>query len=97
LGLPLAHVGHTALETAKGVQFPMMRDNKSVRVIVSREILDGINNRGERTDAVTKFAPFRKIFESVASYKYDHGHSKGPITIVSEDLKNYADVVRGAI
>lgn len=75
----------------------MMHNYTIVRVIVSREVLDAIPSSREAIDNMAKFFTFRKVFETVASDKFDRGNFKSTLKLVPQDLTSFADALRSPL
>ena len=63
--MPLTPVFRSGIETAAGVNFGMMSDGMSIRVVVIREVLQAIADRSvDEASLLAKFDQYRRQFEA---------------------------------
>jgi hypothetical protein len=84
--LPLTHVNLPGLETARGVHFPMMHKDMSVRVFVTRAAIIGAAVIRDNESCLARFDAGRAFFELLAREKFDPTRPAVKITIDREDL-----------
>ena len=88
--MPLSHIDRPGYETAQGVHFPMMHSDRTVRVLVPRDVLQSIQSFSrEGGDCLSRFEAHRKEFEAVASDKFEGGPSTVRVEITSDDLLKF--------
>ena len=84
--MPLSRINRPGIETRQGMHFAMMHDNMSIRVLVTRELLQSIAGFDASASAcMQKFEYYRREFEAIASDKFDRGE-KGALRIAPSDL-----------
>jgi hypothetical protein len=65
----------------------MMHDGTSIRVLVTREVLQAIAERSaDNTSLLPKFDLYRAQFEAIASDKFDRGAKGLPIKLTRADV-----------
>jgi hypothetical protein len=87
--MPLAATDLPGLEDDDGVRFPMADGLITVVVLVTREVLDAMENPPPGAGGyVERLQQHRYKFEDIASIKYDGGRREpdGSICITSADL-----------
>ena len=85
-GMPLVHVDSSTYENAKGVHFPMLHGNSTVRVVITRAAIQGGGRPPADGRYLAHFEVAREFFEIVASEKFDSGRPTAKITIDRVDL-----------
>ena len=93
--MPLNRVNRLGIETAHGVHFGMMSDAASVRVLVTREVLQTIQGSAAPHGLAPRFEFYRREFEAIASDKFDRGE-RGALKITASDLLRFAAEKRAA-
>ncbi len=89
--MPLNHVNVPGYENAQGIHFAMRHNDTTVRVLVTREVLQGLKSSlSNEGNDMTRFEAHRKEFEAIASDKFDHGQFKGMIKITRDDVLKFA-------
>jgi hypothetical protein len=89
--MPLTRVHRPGIETPAGVHFGMMHDGTSIRVLVTREVLQAIAERAaDKASLLPKFALYRTQFEAIASDKFDRGEKGLPIKLTPADVMRFA-------
>jgi len=79
--MPLSSVHRPGIETPTGIHFGMMHDGTSLRILVTREVLQTIaSGSADKTSLNASFDLYRRQFEAIASNMFDCGE-KGPIKI----------------
>ena len=88
--VPLDHVDRPGYENRQGVHFPMMHNDTIIRILVTREVLQGVASSlpGDGSD-IARFEAHRKEFEAIASDKFDHGQFKGTMKIARDDVLKF--------
>ncbi len=88
--MPLDHVDRPGYENKQGVHFPMIHNDTIVRVLVTREVLQGVESLpAEDGDYIARFEAHRKELETIASDKFDHGQFKGMMKITRDDVLKF--------
>jgi hypothetical protein len=84
--MPLTPVQRPGIESPAGVHFGMMDDGTSIRVVVTREVLQTLAGGSmDKASLLTKFDFYRRQFEAIASDKFDRG-GNGPIKVTRADV-----------
>ena len=87
--MPLNRVSRPGIENRQGVHFPMMHNDISVRVVVTREVLQSIAGTATpQTSYMAKFEFYRREFEAIASDKFDRGE-RGALKITPSDFLQF--------
>jgi hypothetical protein len=89
--MPLAHFNSHGYEDQQGVHFPMMHNNTIIRILVTREVLQGLKGSApEEGNYMASFEAHRKEFEAIATNKFEHGQFRAMMKITREDVLRFA-------
>jgi hypothetical protein len=89
--MSLGPIDLAGLEDSRGVHFPMMNSNVSVRVLVTRA-LQGQGAPLAAGQYIVRFQAFRDVYEAIAREKCDTAQFKASMTI---ELADFAKYLRG--
>jgi Protein of unknown function (DUF1488) len=81
--IPLDHIALRGFEDGRGVHFPMMTSNAPVRVLVTREALQGQGGALALGQYIARFKAFRDVYEAVAREKFDTDQFKAACNLCS--------------
>ncbi len=88
--MPLDHVDRPGYENKQGVHFPMMHSDTIIRILVTHEVLHGVESSlPEEGSDMARFEAHRSEFEAIASDKFDHGQFKGMMKITKGDVLKF--------
>ncbi len=89
--MPLDHSNSAGYENERGVHFPMMHNNTIIRILATREVLQGLkSSTPEEGSYMARFEAHRKEFEAIASNKFEHGQFRAMMKITREDVLRFA-------
>jgi hypothetical protein len=87
--MSLDHIALPGFEDGRGVHFPMMNGNVTVRVFVPRAALQGEGSPLAEGQYIARFKAFRDVYEAVARAKFETRKFQASMTIELADIAQY--------
>jgi hypothetical protein len=87
--MALDPVNLPGLEDDRGVHFAMRNGSRSVRVLVTREALQGEGKPLTAGEYIARFKTFRDVYEAIAKEKFDESQRQPSMKIELADFAQY--------
>jgi hypothetical protein len=85
----LNSINRPGFVNAHGVHFAMLHDNTSIRILITRNALQGEGSAIKEDAYLSRFNSFRDVYEIVAKQKFETENFKGSMAITLGDLMRF--------